>query len=118
MGVKHVFSLISVVVIFVTLINGGAGYYGMLFIFLINRVVDGFFEQCESKYTLFAVWEVLNKFLGIVAVTLALGLLTSDFAALWGQYLRMIDYGLFAVVLSYVFEEILVQIAESLPKKS
>lgn len=43
--IKIIFSLISLLLIIPMLLSGGDSYYRTLFIFLINRVIDMFFEK-------------------------------------------------------------------------
>ena len=112
-SLKLIFSFVSVWLILSSFVNNDDSYYSLLFIFLINNVIDMIFKKNEESHVVFRIWELINQWVGIIATSLAFCLLIPDFAKVWSQSGNVLDYGLLAVVLSYIIEETLVQFAQS-----
>ena len=112
-NLKIIFSLISLFLMIPPLISGDNSYYRTLFIFLINRVIDMCFGRQSNESTFFAVWSLLNQWIGACACAFAFCSMVPDFAAICKSYSNAINIILFLSAMSCVLKEMVVLIAAS-----
>jgi hypothetical protein len=82
-GIKIIFALVSVMLMFPLLVNGEETYYRTLFIFLIGKVVDLFFANESENKLFFKVWDITNQIIGAGACAFAFCAMIPDFAKLF-----------------------------------
>lgn len=116
-GLKLVFSLISLFLMMPLLLNGDESYYRTLFIFLINRVIEMFFEKNGDDKNFFIVWALINRWYGVLSAALAFCSIVPDFAQMCMPYSDIINYLLFVAALSCVLKELLVLIVRSIEEQ-
>lgn len=104
-GIKIVFSLISLFLMVPLLLQADTGYYRTLFIFLINRVIDMFFDKNKNEKTFLVVWSLINQWAGVVACAVAFCSIDSGFASVFQKHKDWINIGLLVAVVSCVLEE-------------
>ena len=112
-NLKIIFSLISLFLMIPPLTNGDKSYYRTLFIFLINRIIDMSFQQRSNETTFFAVWSLVNQWVGTVACAGAFCLLSPDFADFIKTFSNQINISLFVVAFSCVVKEMVILIGAS-----
>lgn len=116
-NIKIIFSLISVILMIPLLINSNESYYRTLFIFLINSVIDMFFDSKDDEPTYFVVWSLINQWICVVACAIAFCSITPDFAAVCQTYAKQINLFLFASALSCIIKNMIVLIVASVKEK-
>ena len=105
-GIKFIFSLISVFLMFPSFINGDSTYYRTLFIFLIGKVVDLFFKDESENVLRFKIWDIANQIVGATACAFSFCLMIPDFASILTLHLSNANIFLMACVLSCMIKEI------------
>lgn len=105
-GIKIVFTIISVLLMFPLMIHGGINYYRTLFIFLIGKIIDlAFGITRESNYRL-RVWDMINQILGTAACAFSFCAMIPDFFALFKKYAIWVNMLLMLFVISCVLKDI------------
>ncbi len=115
--IKIIFSVISLLLMIPMLLNGGDSYYRTLFIFLINRVIDMFFEKGNNESAFFAVWSLLNQWVCVGTSAIAFCSLSPDFAGVCISYAVYINIILFISATLCVLKEMLQMIQTSIREK-
>jgi hypothetical protein len=82
------------------LLSAQASYYRLLFVFLINKIIDMCFNPQYNSSTFWVVWELLNRWFGIVACAIAFCSIAPDFVEIFEQYLSQFNMLIFIAALS------------------
>lgn len=101
---KLIFSLISLFLMLVPLLNGDSGFYKTLFVFLINRVLDLLSKEKITEYV-FRVWALINQWVGVIVCALAFCSMIPEFAAILAGAAGKANGVMFAAAVSCVAQE-------------
>ena len=88
------------------MLEGKIAFYSTLFIFLINRVIDLFFQEVHNPCKFLKHWETVNTLLGAVICALSFCLLIQEFRCLFGCYVSYVNYIIFLFVVNYIIKEV------------
>lgn len=116
-NLKIIFSLISLFLMIPPLINNENSYYRTLFIFLINRVIDMFFQRKSNETIFFVVWSLINQWIGVLACAIAFCSIAPDFAKICKSYSNLINIILFVSAVSCVLKEMALLIVLSVKER-
>lgn len=105
-GIKIIFALVSVMLMFPLLVNEESAFYRTLFIFLIGKVVDLFYKDESEKKIFFRIWDIINQIIGAGACAFAFCSMIPDFANLFTNYLMQVNIALMSCVVSCMFKDI------------
>lgn len=104
--IKIIFSVISLVLMVVPLLKGTAEYYRTLFIFLINRVIDLFFQTEYDEPGFFSIWEFINQWAGAIICALSFCLMVPDFLSFFNTKVKtVVNILLFLTAVSFVTKD-------------
>lgn len=109
-NLKIIFSLISLLLMIPQLLNGTDNYYRTLYIFLINRVIDMFYEENDNETIFFIIWSLINQWIGVFACAIAFCSIAPDFSAMCSEYSMQINIALFVTAISCILKEMIVLI--------
>lgn len=101
---KLIFSLISLFLMLVPLLNGDSGFYKTLFVFLINRVLDLLSKERIAAY-FFRIWALINQWMGVIVCALAFCSMIPEFAKILMIPGKWVSGVMFAVAASCVVQE-------------
>lgn len=116
-GLKFIFSLISLLLMIPSLVNGDVNYYRTLFIFLINRVMDLFYKKKNVNGKFFAIWALFNQWLGALAVAFAFCSILEEFRLIFSTYANCINKSLFGLAVSFVLRDLLILVTDSIKEE-
>ena len=105
-GIKIIFKLISVFLLFPLMWSGGIDYYRTLFIFLFGKTIDLFFMKNKEKHFLLIVWNVFNQIIGIIACAFSFCAMVASFSKLFGLYSIQINIGLMICTITWILKDI------------
>ena len=91
-GIKIIFNLISVFLLFPLMWSGGIDYYRTLFIFLFGKTIDLFFMKNKEEHFLLIVWNVFNQIIGIIACAFSFCAMVASFSKLFGMMICTITW--------------------------
>ncbi len=103
--IKFIFSLISLLLMLPPLLSTQASYYRLLFIFLINKIIEMCFNPQYNSSTFWIVWELLNRWFGIAACAIAFCSIAPDFVEIFEQHLYQFNMLIFIAALSCTLKE-------------
>lgn len=109
-GIKIIFTIISVMLMFPLLVNGEQTYYRTLFIFLIGKVIDLFFKDENKDALWLKIWDIVNQYVGSVACAFAFCAMIPDFSKLYSVYVDEVNTALMLCVISCLLKDIAVQL--------
>ena len=108
-NIKIIFSIISLFLMIIPLSSISKetvdDYYRTLFIFLINRVIDMFFDFDYIDYRFFNIWSFINQWLGVFACALAFCSMVSEFYNLFANHVIALNLSLFVLAVSFVTKD-------------
>ena len=107
--VKMIFDVISALILLPTLKSGDA-FYITLFILVIDRVMDAFFDTEDSVYIFYSVWHLINKWLGVASCTLAFSMVYPGFSDIVARRIELRDFNTFLLI--SVFSMLVCEIIE------
>lgn len=110
-GIKIIFTIISVMLMVPLIKDGGQSFYKTLFIFMIGKVIDLLFNDESKDFIFFAVWDIINQYLGILTCAFSFSALMPDFISLLSDKASLaINYSLTVSVVSFLFKDIAIQV--------
>lgn len=101
-GIKIIFNLISIFLLFPLIWNGGIDFYRTLFIFLFGKVIDLFFTKNVETNRFLRVWEFVNQVLGMIACAFSFCAMVTSFSDLFIGYLLEINCILMSCAVTFI----------------
>ena len=106
-GIKIIFMLITVFLMFPTMWEGGINYYRTLFIFLFGKQIDLFFLESNEKVKLFNFWNTINQVIGTIACAFSFCAMIPDFFATFKKFSIQINIILIICIVSYTAKDLM-----------
>ena len=104
-GIKIIFNLISVFLLFPLIWNGGIDFYRTLFIFLFGKVIDLFFTKDVETNSFLKIWKFANQVLGIVACAFSFCSMVTNFSNMFVKYLLQVNCILMSCVVTFILSD-------------
>ena len=104
-GIRIIFMLISVFLMFPIVWDGGINYYRTLFIFLFGKIIDLFFLEPNERFNLFTFWNILNQIIGTIACAFSFCAMITSFSNLFVKYLIEVNCILMSCVVTFVLAD-------------
>lgn len=106
-GIRIIFMLISVFLMFPIVWDGGINYYRTLFIFLFGKIIDLFFLEPNERFNLFTFWNIINQIIGTIACAFSFCAMIPDFFNLFKKYTIQVNIILMICIVSYTFKDLM-----------
>lgn len=110
-GIKIVFTIISVLLMFPLIWSGGVNYYRTLFIFLFGKIIDLAFRVNKEDIYYLRIWDIFNQILGTFSCAFSFCAMIPDFFALFEKYTVWVNAVLMLFVISCGLKDIIKFIA-------
>ena len=105
-GIKIIFALVSVMLMFPQLLAGEDTYYRTFFVFMIGKVVDLFYKDERGNKLFFKIWDVINQLIGAGACAFAFCAMIDDFAKLFVSKIMEVNIILMVCVVSCMVRDV------------
>lgn len=104
---RVIFLLISLLLMLMTLNGDNKAYFVTLFVFLINKIIDGLSHKNESYKPIFLIiWSMINEWLCILVSPICFCMIQADFSNFSGMVLKIIKSVLFLPAVSYTIQDL------------
>lgn len=105
-GIKIIFTIISILLMFPLMLDGGINYYRTLFIFLFGKVIDLVFRINSEDIYYLRVWDIFNQIWGTFSCAFSFCAMIPDFFILFKKYTVLVNMLLMLFVISCGLKEI------------